>query len=425
MKIAKIPKLAALLLSFIMLVGLFAACGDSDEGEKGSDRNDPPANATENNGGEQTQPTASGGTVTLPDNFVGVDFANGNIDFLMMHYRPLDSSPNAKVELVQWGGANVAKITPDGDFAPYLAIDADSLLGDRIADVAAIEIGIAVQHADGFHAVQGEIVARYGSDGKTAKAPWSVFLETRNPNVARMELKEDERMIPGNFNMFIIDRNGSGSSVGDNSVDAGGAPGILYVTFIGFRDDAGNFIPVNADAGFNEPRAFNENIVDFIIELGVEIGLDYGGMNCANSSNPEHQVGWLTDGVDSNDSPYLAEEWAQAEQLILEFAAPPRGEVQLIWLGDGGGWRWTQEVIIPANGTQSEFKIDLSSTFSNFDDFGESESIKLMLGTFAYHVECTNCDDGECDECGNDGMVEFTQTIADLQLKRAALVVFE
>jgi hypothetical protein len=348
----------------------------------------------------------------------------------MMHFRPLDASPNAKIELGQFGGANAAKITPFEDYPPYIAIDACSLLGDRIVDVASIEAGIAVQHADGFHAIQGEIVAYYGDsweNRRTTKGPWSVFVANRNPNVARFELDDDKRMVPNAHNMFIIDRNGSGANTGDNSIEAGGAPGIIYITYIGFKDDAGNFLPVNADAGFNEPRAFNENVVDFVIELSVEIGLDYGGMNCVNSSNPEHQVGWLTDDVDGIASPYLAEDWIQAEQLILEFAQPPKGEVQLIWLGDGGGWRWTQELIIEPGGTQTVFNIDLASTFDNFDGFKESESIKMLLGSFAYHVDCTSCDgdDEECDECGGSGEVEFPQTIADLQLTRAALVVFE
>jgi hypothetical protein len=415
----KIAKIGALLLCLALLAGMLAACGEDTN-------NDPPVTPPSGNGGGSDTPASPGVSPVLPEGFVGVDFANGNIDFMMMHFRPLDASPHAKIELGQFGGANAAKVTPDAAFAPYIAIDACSLLGDRIGDVASVEVGIAVQHSGGFHAVQGEIVARYGEDLRTTKAPWSVFMENRNPNSARLELKDSERMISGAYNMIIIDRNGSGANTGDNSIEAGGAPGTLFITYIGFRDDAGSWIPVNSDATFNEPRAFNENVVSEIFELGVEIGLDYGGMNCVNSSNPDHQVGWLTDDVDGIPSPYLSEQWTQAEQLILEFAAPPKGTVQLIWLGDGGGWRWTQVEIIHGGGTQTEFKIDLASTFENFDGFKDSESIKLLLGAFAYHVECTSCDDPEeCDECGNDGLVEFPLTISDLQLTRAALVVFE
>jgi hypothetical protein len=411
MKIAKIPKLLALLICLALFAGTLAACTE----ETKTDDDAPPAG----------NDVPAGEPPALPSGFVGVDFTNGNIDFMMMHFRPLDASPNARIELGEFRGVPAAKVTPDGSFAPYIAVDACSLLGDRISDVASIEVGMAVEHAGGFQAVQGEIVARYGEDLRTAKAPWSVFIDSRNPNSAVLELKEHERMVSGAYNMIIIDRNGSGASVGDNSVDAGGAPGILYVTYIGFKDSAGNWLPVNADVSFNEPHAFNENVVDFVIELGTEIGLDYGGMNCVNSSNPEHQVGWLTDDVDGIPSPYLSEEVSQAEMLILEFAQPPKGTVQLIWLGDGGGWRWTQVEIIHGGGDQTLFEIDLASTFDNYDGFKESEAIKILLGAFAYHVECGCGDPEACEECGDDGLVEFPLTIADLQLIRAELVVFE
>ncbi|MCL2697665.1 MAG: hypothetical protein FWE74_06260 [Oscillospiraceae bacterium] len=423
MKIAKIPKLAALLLCLALFAGMMAACnGDKDENGK-----------SENGNGGAASEGVSGDSFALPGDFSGIDFSNGNTGFLMMHYKPFDSSPDAALELSEFKGAPAARITPVGTAVPYIAIDACSLLGDRIKDVASAEVYMGAQHPDGsFQAVAGEIIAVYGTDRLESKDPWSVFVESRNPNIARAELDSDKRMVSGAYNMFIIRRvDDSGIVMIDGEYIRGTASN-LYIMGIGFKDDAGNWLPVNADAGFNAPDKFNQSSRREV-ELGVEMGLDFGGMNCANSSNPNNQVGWLTDGTDNTDSPYSIEDMAYAQQLVLEFAAPPRGKLEIIWLGSGNGWRWQQAEVIPDGGTdKNELTINLTQVFSDFDlakhedyDGDSIPQVKLLLAYFSYSIECPNCDDAECDECGNDGRVSFDQTIQDLQITRAYLVIHE
>ncbi|MDR2532255.1 MAG: hypothetical protein LBC82_05365 [Oscillospiraceae bacterium] len=395
----KTAKICAMLLAFALLTGILAACGDSAESSD------------------------------TPKNFEGIDFSNGNIDFLALHYKPFDSSPDAKLELAQWDGANAAKITPDGSARPYIAIDACSLLGDRISDVAVIEVLMGIENPDGtFHAVQGEILAYSGADRVESKSPWSVFIERANPNTLRMELESNRRMVSGEYNMFIIRRvedsalktalrlvkEAENEDEEDEyeTIDVGTASN-LYILSIGFLDDAGNYLPVDADAKFNEPEGFNESSVRYI---------ELGEMNNINSPT---QSGWLTDGTDNKESPYLSEDVSAAQQLVLEFASPPRGEIQIIWHGNGNGWAWREMVVNPGGDlTESTITINLTEMVE-YDEFKESEQIKLYIGYFGFSDPCTNCDDASCDLCNRNNMVVTSLTVADLGITRAYLVINE
>jgi hypothetical protein len=418
----KFAKICAILLSFVLLAGIMTACNGEDD----TDTPDTPPvnnNGTPDPDSNVTPPAAVN---ELPAGFEGIDFADGNIGFLAMNYFHTDASANAKLELAQFGGSNAVKITPDGTANPYIAIDASSLLGDRITDVASIEVGMAVQHSGGFHAVQGEIFAYYGNswaERREVKGPWSIFAEIRNPNAVRLELDSDKRMVSGAHNMFIIKRdtdnaieeiltaaraidnegkllvsNGEelikeGKEEEDDSkieegealiaqasakfdeakakaAQAGGAAGTLYITYIGFKDDAGNYLPVNSGAGFSEPENFNE--ASFTIYELPE-------MNLRNSNF--HQ-GWLTDGVDSKESPYLAEDFSQAVFLVLEFTNNPTGSMQVVWQGNGDGWTWHQtDGVIGEDGIDElEIRIDLSQVLINYDAFKSSTQLKLIIG---------------------------------------------
>jgi hypothetical protein len=406
MKHAKLVKIGALLLSFALLTGVLAACGD-----KTDDPDKPAPNPSSN----------------IPENFQGIDFSNGNIDFLMLHYKPFDSSPDAKLELAQFEGMNAAKITPDGDAVPYVAIDACSLLGDRITDVRVLEVLMAVEHPDQFYAVEGQILAYSGEARKESRGLWSIFLDSRNPNIARMELRIDEqRFVEDAYNMFIINRKGSGTSTGDTALNIGKAAGNLYILRIGFLDAAGNYLPVDADAKFNEPEGFNESSIRYI-----ELGVDAEGMNNRNSDT---QWGWLTDGTDGKESPYLAEDFAAAQQLVLEFTSPPRGQIQIIWHGSSNGWTWQELVVNPGGDLETtELIIDLTK-MNDYDKFQEIEydedgevttQIKMYLGYFGYSDPCTECDDASCDLCNRNNMVVTTLTVPDLNITRAYLVINE
>jgi hypothetical protein len=430
----RLKKISALLLCFALLAGVMTACN-------GNGDNDPPPRDTGTGTGSNNAGTNLSTTVELPAGFEGIDFSNGNIDFLMMHFKPFDSSPDARIELSEFAGAPAAKVTPAGTARPYIAIDACSLLGDRIGDVAALEVVMAVENPDGsFYAVSGEIIAHSGANRRATTDSWSIFMANRNPATIKMELGS-ERMVSGAYNMFIIRRIVDNALIYvDNEYHSGTASNI-FITRIGFLDAAGNYLPVNADAGFNAPDGFNESAIRHI-ELGVEMGdlVDFDEddedfdpsvlpliMNCINSDS---QVGWLTNRTDGLASPYLIEDMAAAQQLVLEFATPPKGGMQIIWLGSGNGWSWNQQSVIPDGGLSgTSLTINLLDVFDDYHMQAgcteENPQMKLLLGYFNYSVPCETPDcEGRCDAgCDRNSMMVTTQTVADLQLTRAYLVI--
>lgn len=434
MKLAKILKIGALLICFSMLLGMLAACGDTED-PPATPANTTPGDTTPSDGGTaDPTPTPTGNNIpALPADFVGIDFMDGKADFLTMHFRPMDSSPDATLEVVDFRGTKAAKVTPDGTAVPYVAIDVCSLLGDRITDLYAVEIMMAVQSPDGkFHSVAGELLAYSGQSRKESKFPWSVFIETRNPNAIRAELKDDDqKFVPDAHNMFIIrrtddnsietarasvraventgrvleaeakklqERIDEGPEAGEDDFDEAAmsaeieklsadaaekleearsregeiaaAASALFITSIAFFDEAGNYIPVNSGAVFNEPPNFNTAATE-IIELPI--------MNIRNS---DFHQGWLTDGVDNVESPYTYEQFARAQQLVLEFTNAPTGPMQIVWQGNGDNWSWHQtNEIVPEEGMEElTLTINLFDVLINFDKFQESTQMKLIIG---------------------------------------------
>ena len=360
-----IKRIGVLLLCALLVAGLLSAC----------DKDESPPTATPT---PPSTPSTPAGTTEPPpepaQEFVGIDFSNGNIDFLALYAKPADASPDTTLELADYNGGKAAKITPAGKSVPYVVIDASSLLGARVTDLYTLEVTVAVENPDGeFQAVSGEIIAYSGADRTDTKGAWSVYLDYKNPNIARMTLDTPEkRFIPDAYNFFIINRKV------DNAITAEQTPGDLYITHIGFLDESGKYIPVDDNAVFDEPPGFTE--------MGMIVPVKLGEMNCVNSAT---QMGWLTDGVDGIASPHTAETFAAAVSLTLEFAEPPTGGMQLIWLGDGDGWTWNQaEGIIPDGGMDgTTLTIDLPSTLINYDAFTISTNIKLLLGYYSDNIE--------------------------------------
>jgi hypothetical protein len=291
---------------------------------------------------------------------------------------------------------------------------------------------------DNFRAVSGEILAYSGADRTESTTSWSVFIETRNPNLLKMELKNDnQRMVSGAHNMFIISRRVDTAVETAKLAERTPVPAALYITHIGFLDSSGKYLPVNADAKFNAPDGFNESSTRYV-ELGVELEGDLPPYDeddpmseeelnalprFMNNRNSDTQWGWRTNGTDNFSSPYLGADVSKAQQLVLEFATPPPGRVQLIWMSDVNGWNWTEEEIIRAGSTESEFTIDLVSLFSNYDDWKLSDQFKIYLGYFGYPCDNADCEDASCDECNRQGMKPGG--VPDLGLTKAYFVINE
>ncbi|MDR0862674.1 MAG: hypothetical protein LBN30_07890 [Oscillospiraceae bacterium] len=215
-----------------------------------------------------------------------IDFANGNYSFM----RSYESSPDAAhIVLSQLGGevgedgvaAAIEGVlaSPAGNGTMYLAIDAGSLLGSHVSDVYDIAIKVGVQNPDGeFHAVSGEITAMIinGETTVSSNDPWSVYLPTKNPNVAHGELFHvEEKFVQGAYNFILLTKDV------DNALLAGQTQSNLIISEIRFLDELGNPLGVNPDAGFNAPEGFGKQDRSNLTELDGEVALP----NASGTSN--------------------------------------------------------------------------------------------------------------------------------------------
>jgi hypothetical protein len=362
----KLAKIGALLLSFALLAGMLVACDNDKNGEEEIYQNGEP---TPNNN-VAAEPFA------LPTGFSGIDFADGNFAFLANHFKPLEASENTRFELSEFRGAPAVKVTPDGGSDVYIAIDAESILGDRITDVRRIEVTIGIETPGGFEAVSGIVRARAGEDS-LGTANWNIFAESVNPRVVGLDLVN--QMWPGENNMFVIER------LEDAAVGSGKTAGNIFIIGIAFLDGSGNALSVNSSAEFNMYPSFNQ------IRLRNIDFREMNGSSGASFENPfggsDKWWGWHTHG--SFDNPalhFLAPDINLGQILVLEFSEPPRAAVDLVWLGQGNNWGWpSRQSVIPENGTETRFEFNLPQLFGRqFEGFSTSHQTHIYLGYHNY-----------------------------------------
>ena len=291
-----------------------------------------------------------------------IDFANGNIDFLALYAKPVDASPDTVMELVDFGEGKAVKVTPAGDAAPYVVIDASSLLGEKVADLVSMEVMVATEHPSGeFYAASGEIIAYSGADRKESKSPWSVYIDFKNPNAAKVTLDTDEkRFVPDAFNFFILNKKD------DNGLRATGEPTVLYILSIEFFDGDGNALPVDADAAFNAPDDFESTGATILYTLANEAVIEG-----ASGSTPG---GWgqaVSMEAVKNDG-IIDPEWFTPGTVITvayDSEQPPEVIFQSWTDGAPGsaGWAKVSPRIIE-NGAAQYFYDDIVASFGT-DDF--------------------------------------------------------
>lgn len=178
-----------------------------------------------------------------------LDFEDGNIGFVAV-YEGMANSAAATLEVVDYNGSKALKVTNDNGKVPYVAFDVVSLLGEKAADVASVEMTMGTQNPDGkFFACSGEMKLFVdGGLSKTARA-WSVYMEKKNPKVASFAL-EGEAFSAESAPLMVI------SLVVDNGIAKGAAPAVLYIDDVRFLDAEGNVIPADSTASFAAPEGF-------------------------------------------------------------------------------------------------------------------------------------------------------------------------
>lgn len=183
-----------------------------------------------------------------------LDFEDGQYGFVALYTAPANADAS-EISLVDFKGSKALKVTNMSGKVPYLAIDIASLVGDKIEDVRSITMDIATEHPDGnFYATSGKIIAYSGEKRTESKDPWSVYLDTKNPNTAKAILDEEdgELFVAGYQNMIIVTLDT------DNGASAGVGNANFYIDNIRIFDTAGNVIKADSSVAFAEPPGFSE-----------------------------------------------------------------------------------------------------------------------------------------------------------------------
>lgn len=178
-----------------------------------------------------------------------LDFEDGSIGFAAV-YEGMANSAAATIEIVDHNGSKAMKITNGNGKVPYIAFDVVSLLGDKAAEVASVEMTMGIENPDGkFFACSGEM--KLFVDGELSKTarPWSVYMEKKNPKVASFSMDE-EAFSAESAPLMVV------SLTVDNGIAKGAAPAVLYIDDIRFLDAQGNVIPGDSSASFAAPEGF-------------------------------------------------------------------------------------------------------------------------------------------------------------------------
>ena len=178
-----------------------------------------------------------------------LDFEDGNIGFAAV-YEGMANSADVTLEVADYNGSKALKVTNGNGKVPYVAFDVVSLLGDKAADVASVEMTMGIENPDGkFFACSGEMkLFADGSLSKTARN-WAVYMEKKNPKIASFAM-DAEAFSAESAPLMVVSLNV------DNGIAKGAAPAVLYIDDVRFLDAEGNVIAADSTAAFDAPEGF-------------------------------------------------------------------------------------------------------------------------------------------------------------------------
>lgn len=259
------------------------------------------------------------------DDFV-VDFSDGNTDFLTLNLSAIDADRDASFEVAAIDDSSALRLTAPSGGRIHLGINVDGLLGERAVDVQTAVFEVYAEFPDGRFAAQtGEITAFMGGLDESDSQPWTVYLDTRNPNKGIFTFDGDSGFVAGEPNIFEFVR----------LIDRATEPAIIYIKSITFFDSDNYAIPVDTTAGWAGPPGYAAPIVLDRFNLPVPPPL----------GNPTGWMEWGTYGTDDLSENYIPWEiLASSINIVFEFDEAP-GSLEVVWFGAGNNWSWQQHQV--------------------------------------------------------------------------------
>lgn len=290
-----------------------------------------------------------------------IDFEDGLYGFVALYTAPANADA-AEVSIADFNGSKALKVTNMTGKVPYLAIDIASLVGDKIADVKSITMDIGTEHPDGsFYATSGKIIAYSGEKRTESSDPWSVYLDTKNPNTGKAILDEGEEFIAGYQNMIIV------TLETDNGIADGAGNASFYIDNIRLLDASDNVIKADSAVAFAEPEGFSDvdraNLIPVKNEVEIWSGDSGGAWGQGTGMTTVNQGGTFDPALITEDS-------------VITIYYQSEGDIWLVlqsWLeGAPFGWQRVADggaSIKNPSGTIAQITYDQLVKYCNTDDF--------------------------------------------------------
>lgn len=275
------------------------------------------------------------------DNAPSLDFEDGSMAFAAV-YDGMANSASAALEIAEFNGSKALKVTNGNGKVPYVAFDVVSLLGDKAAEVSAVEMTLGIENPDGkFFACSGEL--KLFVDGELSKTarPWSVYMEKKNPKVASFAM-DGEAFSAESAPVMVLSLNV------DNGIAKGAAPAVLYVDDVRFLDAQGEVIPADSSASFVAPEGFGG---------GADMtNLQYLGADAVELEGMAGKAAgaWAQDGVEMTEE-FLA---ALVPGAVIEISyASESGDMWIVLPDAAAGWTRIEQQTAVTNLSHSTAQI--------------------------------------------------------------------
>lgn len=233
----KAKKIAALLVAAAMTITMIGCGNDANT----TSTTEPAATETPADSGNTTAtdvPEVEGQGDLIPVD-ASLDFENGNDQIMGFVNKLIPGTNEGTYSIADFKGTKAVKMESNGN-NPCVAFDLGAILGDKIADVASIDLFIGTETGSDFYAASGSLGVM--AAGNSYNEKWSVYLDTVNPKIANYKIPDGVTLQAGDsFGVAITT---------DNCLDKTGVPTIVYIDNLAFRDASGNLIEADADAVF-------------------------------------------------------------------------------------------------------------------------------------------------------------------------------
>ena len=199
-----------------------------------------------------------------------IDFEDGQMGFVEVYSAPANAA-DVELNVVDFGGSKALEVKNLTGKVPFVGIDVSSLCGADTAKIASVSMKLGVSYEDGsFSACAGKITTWTGEDLVQTGYDWSVYMESKNPKVATVDVSGVPFVADAN-NIMVL------SLETDNGIDAGHGNATLYVDDITFYDASGNVLTADKSVAFAAPAGYSDTGRDSSNLFAVKNAVEFEG----------------------------------------------------------------------------------------------------------------------------------------------------